>query len=128
MSRTQWLSLEPELRKWVIEDGRTYKDIGDQLGVTRSAVAGACTRFGIRSGRGFVGIMGKTKHPELPPKELPKNEHTCRWMDGDFKLHTHKWCEKPAVSILKPYCEEHMARAYVKGTAKPLEKLLDRLL
>ena len=126
MTLAEWKALEPELRKWVIDDGRTYRSIGSQLGVTRSAVAGACTRLGIRSGRGTGGIMRKKKYPDPQPLALPEVD-TCRWMDGDLKARTHKWCSKPALP-LKPYCQEHMDRAYVKGTAMPFKKLLARLL
>lgn len=85
-------------RLWNVEK-LSASQCAERLGVTRNAVIGKAHRLGLEARPDPI----KRAKP-LDFRGLISSEHKCQWPDG---------CGKDPVPG-KPYCEEHLARAYQK--------------
>ena len=114
-----------QLKKlWV--EGLPITKIGNELGVSRNAIAGKAHRLGLPKRNSPISKLGeprtnqikgtsKEDNKVLPLKLLLRDvewsRNACCWPNGDPKLPGFKFC---GVSIIpgRPYCEEHSMLAY----------------
>jgi GcrA cell cycle regulator len=92
--------------------GLSTREIGLRLSVTKNAVVGKVHRLG----------LSKRQSPiiERPcvPEVIPLDKLTagmCSWPDGEPGTPSLRFCGKLSIPD-KPYCAEHCARAYVRGS------------
>ena len=87
--------------------------------MSRNSIAGACRRSGIKSGRAFFrgdaakGLAMLAVYKRV--SDVPDGSH-CHWPEGDPLKPDFSWCGATAVTG-KPYCAQHMKRAYVRVSA-----------
>lgn len=60
----------------LVRAGNTYKQAGDALGMTRSAVAGACYRAGLKVGR---------REPTPEGRIAQRKKLAMRWHDPEWR-------------------------------------------
>ena len=99
--------------------------IGEQLGVSRNAVAGKAHRLGLEKRQSPIkpSIKPKTQKNEwdetsrgpkplrLVLRSLEWSRNKCLWPYGDPKNLDFKFCGEPVLSG-KPYCLKHCELAY----------------
>ena len=99
--------------------------IGEELGVSRNAVAGKAHRLGLEKRQSPIkpSIKPKTQKNEwdeilrgpmplrLVLRSLEWSRNKCLWPYGDPKNLDFKFCGEPVLSG-KPYCLKHCALAY----------------
>jgi GcrA cell cycle regulator len=93
------------------EEGKSMRTIGEILGFTKNAVIGKLWR------------LGKCRHTAPSCEFLAlgpagnamacTDPHACLWPYGDPKKSGFHFCGAKRVEG-RPYCDEHMARAYVE--------------
>lgn len=117
-----------KLRKlW--EKGLSISQIGEELGVSRNAIAGKVYRLQLPkrqspiSGAATAPKSGQKKSDaiaDMDASELPLklalrtinwSRSKCSWPIGDPKSTSFRFCGK-AVVVGKPYCNEHCFDAY----------------
>ena len=99
--------------------------IGEELGVSRNAVAGKAHRLGLEKRQSPIkpSIKPKTQKNEwdetlrgpmplrLVLRSLEWSRNKCLWPYGDPKNLDFKFCGEPVLSG-KPYCSKHCEIAY----------------
>jgi GcrA cell cycle regulator len=99
--------------------------IGEQLGVSRNAVAGKAHRLGLPKRQSPISASGsvartKSKKTEEITSDLPLrlalrkinwSRSKCVWPSGDPKTTDFSFCGEP-IEPGKPYCYEHCVLAY----------------
>jgi GcrA cell cycle regulator len=99
--------------------------IGEELGVSRNAVAGKAHRLGLEKRQSPIkpSIKPKTQKNEwdetlrgpmplrLVLRSLEWSRNKCQWPYGDPKNLDFKFCGEPVLSG-KPYCLKHCELAY----------------
>ena len=99
--------------------------IGEELGVSRNAVAGKAHRLGLEKRQSPIkpSIKPKTQKNEwdessrgpkplrLVLRSLEWSRNKCLWPFGDPKNVNFKFCGDPVISG-KPYCLKHCELAY----------------
>ena len=99
--------------------------IGEELGVSRNAVAGKAHRLGLEKRQSPIkpSIKPKTQKNEwddtlrgpkplrLVSRSLEWSRNKCLWPYGDPKNLDFKFCGEPVLSG-KPYCLKHCELAY----------------
>ena len=107
-------------------EGLSITKIGNELGVSRNAIAGKAHRLGLPKRNSPISKSGEPRTnqsktvtqeitKELPLKLLLRDVEwsrvACCWPLGDPKLPGFKFC---GVTIIagRPYCEEHSILAY----------------
>ncbi len=108
-----WTEESVEILKAMWLEGRSAREIGERLGMTRNAVIGKANRLGLshksKSTPARPVIAADIKNRAMSPLDL--NERMCRWPighPGDADFH---FCGRARVPG-RPYCEEHCAVAY----------------
>ena len=113
-----------KLRKlW--DDGLPITKIGNEIGVSRNAIAGKAHRMGLPKRNSPISKSGDPRKNQqsnnsenskvLPLKimlrDVEWSRNRCCWPIGDPKLHGFAFC---GTSIIpgRPYCEEHSNLAY----------------
>ena len=107
-------------------EGLPITKIGNELGVSRNAIAGKAHRLGLPKRNSPISKSGEPRKNQIKrssqedKKELPLklllrdvewSRNACCWPNGDPKLPGFKFC---GVAIIpgRPYCEEHSRLAY----------------
>ena len=113
-----------KLRKlW--DDGLPITKIGNELGVSRNAIAGKAHRMGLPKRNSPISKSGELRknqskkyiesNKDLPLKIMLRNvewsRNRCCWPIGDPKLPGFAFCGIP-ITPGRPYCEEHSNLAY----------------
>jgi GcrA cell cycle regulator len=110
------------------EDGISISQIGEELGVSRNAIAGKVHRLGLLKRQSPISGQAKTKSSKasgkkvevIPQENLPLklalrninwSRSRCSWPIGDPKTTAFKFCGKEVVTD-KPYCNDHCFEAY----------------
>lgn len=106
-------------------EGVSYTACGRHFGVTKNAIAGACHRIKLmelqtpdrfataaRPAPKKVSGSRSAVDDRVTPL-LRLQPHDCRWPVGDPRDRTFRFCCAPRADVMRPYCEEHMAAAYV---------------
>lgn len=89
-------------RLW--SSGMPTAQIGKELGITKNAVVGKAHRMGLPERASPI-----SKKPAAKVVEL--TAHSCRWPEGHPGEAGFHFCGKQVMNG-KPYCAEHVARAY----------------
>lgn len=112
-------SIDVDIIEKLYKEGRTYKEIGDFLGISRGAVAGRLKRH-----RAWLlcGRDGTFRNIPMPKTKLPKigegitimelKNDTCRYMIGDGRYCGH-------TTQNRSYCDHHHSICYT-GKGKRL--------
>ena len=113
-----------KLRKlW--DDGLPITKIGNEIGVSRNAIAGKAHRMGLPKRNSPISKSGDPRKNqetnnsdnsgELPLKimlrDVEWSRNRCCWPIGDPKLPGFSFCGTSIISG-RPYCEEHSNLAY----------------
>ena len=113
-----------KLRKlW--DDGLPITKIGNEIGVSRNAIAGKAHRMGLPKRNSPISKSGDPRKNqetnnsdnfrELPLKimlrDVEWSRNRCCWPIGDPKLPGFSFCGT-AIIPGRPYCEEHSNLAY----------------
>ena len=108
--------------------GLSISQIGEELGVTRNAIAGKAHRIGLPkrqspiSGAAAKKPAKKTAPPD-PDRPLPLrlalrkikwSRNSCVWPTGDPKTVEFSFCGEK-IEPGKPYCPNHCAEAYTNS-------------
>jgi GcrA cell cycle regulator len=117
--------------KWFTEDGLSYGQIAQRLGVSRDIVAGLANRLGL-AGKGKTPAQGgwrahqggaKPAPRVAPPSLIDLGRTCCAWPVGDPKSPEFRFCGQP-VEDRSPYCEDHKKKAY--SGAEPRDRSGDK--
>jgi len=108
--------------------GLSISQIGEELDVSRNAIAGKVYRLGLPKRQSPISTKSAPKKPapvaevaeQIDTSELPLklalrridwSRSKCSWPDGDPKTTAFSFCGKDVVPG-KPYCNEHCFEAY----------------
>ncbi len=129
MSKTTiWDEKKLKLLKSLWDSGLPITKIGNELGVSRNAIAGKAHRLGLPKRNSPIlsstdEVSEKEKmifdnEDDLPLKLSLRNvmwsRIKCCWPIGDPKLPGFKFCGKEIMSG-RPYCQEHSYQAYTNA-------------
>jgi GcrA cell cycle regulator len=108
-----WTDESVEILRTMWLEGRSAREIGDRLGMTRNAVIGKANRLGLshksKTTPPRPAVPTEVKNRAMSPLDL--NERMCRWPighPGDADFH---FCGSSRIPG-RPYCEDHCAVAY----------------
>lgn len=124
----QWTEDRLIKLKALWEKGLSISQIGEELGVSRNAIAGKVHRLGLPKRQSPISTKAKAKsatatkvkveiaEPEnLPLKLALRNinwsRSRCSWPIGDPKSTAFNFCGDEVV-VGKPYCNDHCFDAY----------------
>ena len=108
--------------------GLSISQIGEEMGVTRNAIAGKAHRLGLPKRQSPISksaskpVKGDASAIE-PTRELPLrlalrniqwSRSKCMWPTGDPKTVAFSFCGKPILPG-KPYCSDHCVQAYTNS-------------
>lgn len=108
--------------------GLSISQIGEEMGVTRNAIAGKAHRLGLPKRQSPIA-KSSAKAPQNdsaapePTRELPLrlalrqiqwSRSKCMWPSGDPKTVAFSFCGKSIVPG-KPYCDDHCIQAYTNN-------------
>ena len=119
---TSWTDERLEKLRKLWDKGLSISQIGEQLGVTRNAVAGKAHRLKLPKRQSPIAKTSAKKAPKIveSTKELPLrlalrqikwSRSKCVWPHGDPKKVEFGFCSEPVLPG-KPYCPEHCDLAY----------------
>ncbi len=119
---TSWTDerLEKLIKLW--DKGLSISQIGEELGVTRNAVAGKAHRLKLPKRQSPIAKTSAKKAPkkvetsvELPLRlalrQIKWSRSKCVWPHGDPKKTDFGFCSEPIMPG-KPYCAKHCDLAY----------------
>ena len=125
MDNSVWDEAKLNKLKALWDEGLPITKIGNELGVSRNAIAGKAHRMGLPKRNSPISKSGDPRKnqkiivegniKELPLKILLRDvewsRNRCCWPIGDPKLPGFSFC---GTSIIpgRPYCEEHSGLAY----------------
>ncbi len=109
---TEWTTVRVSTLIAFWKKGLSTSEIGRRLRVTKNAVVGKAHRLGLDKRR--PPIDSKPEEAEVIKLDM-LGAGMCSWPEGEPGTAAFRFCGRPAVAG-KPYCAEHCARAYVKGT------------
>ena len=128
MDKQVWDEEKLSKLKTLWDEGLPITKIGNELGVTRNAIAGKAHRMGLPKRNSPISNSGDPRKSykqdfEKNKKELPLkillrdvewSRNRCCWPIGDPKLPGFSFC---GTSIIpgRPYCEEHSNLAYTNS-------------
>ena len=117
-----WTEERLEKLKALWDKGLSISSIGEELGVTRNAIAGKAHRLGLKKRQSPIA-QKKAAQKEIvveEPTDLPLrlalrklnwSRSKCAWPSGDPKHSDFHFCGEPILAG-KPYCEAHCAEAF----------------
>lgn len=125
---SQWTETRLKRLKTLWEKGMSISQIGDDLGVSRNAIAGKVHRLGLpkrqspisrpatdpakkRPSRAKTPAQDKPLPLKLALREIAWSRSSCSWPIGDPKTNQFRFCGNQAVTG-KPYCNDHCFEAY----------------
>jgi GcrA cell cycle regulator len=125
MENSIWNQEKLDKLKALWDEGLPITKIGNELGVSRNAIAGKAHRMGLPKRNSPISNSGDPRknqkksvednNKELPLKILLRNvewsRNRCCWPIGDPKLPGFSFCGTPIIPG-RPYCEEHSILAY----------------
>lgn len=100
-----WSDEKVELLRRMWEEGVPASEIGSALGTTKNAVIGKAHRLKLNQRENPIA--------RKPPYVVELTAHSCRWPEGHPGEAGFHFCGKPVMTG-KPYCREHVARAYIQ--------------
>ena len=141
MTYTIWNPEMTEKLTQLWREGKSFSQIGEIMGFTRSAIAGRIRRLGLLGDRQKKSTLPPPKPPKLAKPKKPKplpiiapeadmeevveetpapqglqlidlDPKSCRWPFGDPRDADFYFCGKTRKNEFTPYCREHHALAY----------------
>ena len=119
--KNSWTEERLEKLKELWDKGLSISSIGEELGVTRNAIAGKAHRLGLKKRQSPIAKKAVAKEVALEePENLPLrlalrklnwSRSKCAWPTGDPKHTDFSFCGKPILAG-KPYCPDHCAEAF----------------
>ena len=121
--KNSWTEERLDKLRALWDKGLSISQIGEELGVTRNAIAGKAHRLGLPKRQSPIASKKAAveKQPVLEDvQELPLrlalrklnwSRSKCAWPSGDPKHTDFNFCGKPIVAG-KPYCNDHCIEAY----------------
>ena len=120
--KNSWTEERLEKLRALWDKGLSISSIGEELGVTRNAIAGKAHRLGLKKRQSPIA---KKKAPAKEvavqvPEDLPLrlalrrlnwSRSKCVWPTGDPKHTDFNFCGQPILAG-KPYCAEHCNEAF----------------
>ena len=117
-----WTEERLEKLKALWEQGLSISSIGEELGVTRNAIAGKAHRLKLKKRQSPIAQKKAAPKEEVieEPTELPLrlalrklnwSRSKCAWPTGDPKHNDFYFCGAPILTG-KPYCAAHCADAF----------------
>ena len=120
--KNSWTEERLEKLRALWDKGLSISSIGEELGVTRNAIAGKAHRLGLKKRQSPIA---KKKAPAKEvvveePVELPLrlalrrlnwSRSKCVWPTGDPKHTDFNFCGQPILAG-KPYCAHHCNEAF----------------
>ena len=110
----QWTDGDVETLKALWSKGRSAREIGEKLGVTRNAVIGKANRMGLAHNSAAGGRRKPAAKPVRDPRPsspLDLTERMCRWPLGHPGEAGFHFCGVRRAAG-RPYCEAHCRVAY----------------
>ena len=104
-----WTEEAVEILKTMWVEGRSAREIGERVEMTRNAVIGKANRLGLSHKSKAAKSKVEAKPPPMSPLDL--NEKMCRWPIGHPGEEDFHFCGALRVSG-RPYCQDHCAIAY----------------
>ena len=130
MSKTTiWDEKKLEMLKSLWDQGIPITKIGNELGVSRNAIAGKAHRLGLPKRNSPISnnekdvLQNKKLNDKVILNDIPLKLHLrevewtrtkCCWPLGDPKLKGFKFCGKEIV-LGRPYCVKHSNIAYTNA-------------
>ena len=117
---TSWTEERLEKLQKLWDLGLSISQIGEQLGVTRNAVAGKAHRLKLPKRQSPISKTERQKNKTVKQRDLPLrlvlrdikwSRSKCVWPSGDPKTVEFNFCGAPIVPG-KPYCSKHCELAY----------------
>ena len=117
---TSWTEKRLEKLKTLWDSGLSISQIGEQLGVTRNAVAGKAHRLKLPKRQSPISKGERLQKQQEKQRDLPLrlvlrdikwSRSKCVWPSGDPKTVEFNFCGAPIVPG-KPYCLPHCQEAY----------------
>jgi len=121
--KNSWTEERLEKLKQLWDKGLSISSIGEELGVTRNAIAGKAHRLGLKKRQSPIAPKKAVAREEpaleeitdlplrLALRKLNWSRSKCAWPSGDPKHTDFSFCGK-AVTSGKPYCEDHCREAF----------------
>ena len=121
--KNSWTEERLDKLRALWDKGLSISQIGEELGVTRNAIAGKAHRLGLPKRQSPIASKkaAAEKQPVLEDvQELPLrlalrklnwSRSKCAWPSGDPKHTDFNFCGKP-INAGKPYCNDHCIEAY----------------
>ncbi len=106
-----WTPERVDLLAQLWSSGMPTAQIGKELGITKNAVVGKAHRLGLPERQSPIAAAKKES------KVVELTAHSCRWPEGHPGEPGFHFCGKQVQSG-KPYCPEHVARAYHRPTRR----------
>ena len=109
---TTWTSQHERILEDGHKAGKSARDIAEEL----TAAGYPCSRNSVlgRIHRKGWSDPSHTRGKRKPRVKVTWESTGCRWPFGDPGTTSFRFCCAEVQSIGKPYCQEHMARAYRK--------------
>ena len=113
--RFEWNAERDETLKRMREQGHSARAIGEELGVTRSAILGRAHRLGLsRPTQSSVTRKKNEANPLIlnrrPHFEDRQEPRGCRWIDGDPMQEGWEFCQREQAEG-SSYCGYHYHQA-----------------
>ena len=112
-----WTDENVGVLKALWSEGRSAREIGDKLGMTRNAVIGKANRLGLtHKAASRSAARGRATERRLS-SPLDLTERMCRWPighPGEADFHFCGGARAPG----RPYCEAHCNLAYRNRTTE----------
>lgn len=122
------------LREHIDAGVLSYRQIGQIIGYSRSAVSGMVSRLGLGTGRKVIPVERKLRAmiieaPILAPEPMPAGPHVadtlltvpdrgrCKWPMWGWEIQDAPVCSAPC-AVTESYCVEHRRVSWVKTTRK----------
>jgi GcrA cell cycle regulator len=109
-----WTPERIELLKLLWEEGVTTAEIGRRIGVSKNAVVGKVHR---------IGLVPRIVKEAQPPRRniFEFTGPACMWPTGHPTDDDFHFCGRHPVAG-KPYCEAHVAKAYIRTKEQKAEE------
>ncbi len=120
--KNSWTEERLEKLRALWDKGLSISSIGEELGVTRNAIAGKAHRLGLKKRQSPIAAKKQApketviEEPEVLPlrlalRKLNWSRSKCAWPSGDPKHTDFNFCGQPILTG-KPYCAAHCAEAF----------------
>jgi GcrA cell cycle regulator len=110
MEATRWPQDRDDRLAELWRLGKSAREIGAELGVSRNAILGRVKRLR-DGGKIDVGFRAESKSQKNARREAPADITGCRFIAGDPCAKPVKWCGKPLKQGAY-WCEAHYAICY----------------